>query len=139
MNATTGNLPADAFVAGIDGQDQPLIACRTIDSENCPGYYDPAKGCTITRSPSALYFDTFQMLTGKGLFWESANNLNSSTRSLGSSPLKIGQDWTGDLYLGRSNIGNTAYLGKINRDAFYYNKNGTEANQSFAFVLKCKA
>ena len=121
-------------MVAIDGQDKQLILCRTIEADPCPGYYDPAVGCTITMAKKILNSTTFQVLTGNGLSW--AYQKNPSNKARPNNALPVGHDSLGDVYFGRGNIEGTAYVGKIS-DNWYFNKNGVETNVPWTNFLVC--
>ena len=134
MNASIGSIPAGAFVAAIDAQDKQLILCRTIGASPCPGYYDPAKGCTITMVKKIEYKTTFQVLSGKGFYWDYQDA--PSNEALPENALPVGRDNLGKVYFGRANIHETAYVGKISNN-WYFNKDGVETSHPWTFVLVC--
>ena len=100
-----------------------MIPCRT--DGNFAGYVDKdEKGCLITIQGQLIHKQEFEVLVGVGFEWI----WRTTSMTKPANAIKFGTDETGPIYIGRCNLDNWGYIGKIT-DKFYFNKNGNEVNE----------
>ena len=115
-----------------EGGNFGMIPCRT--DGNVAGYVDKdGQGCVTTVLGELIRKQEFEVLVGVGFNWIFRTNSMEKP----SNAIKFGTDGTGPIYIGRCNLDNWGYMGKIT-DNFYFNKNGNEVHECVEHqILTC--
>ena len=126
VKSTPGNIPENFFVAARSSKGKLLGVCRgpTPNNSTTVGMLKDSS-CYISWGFNVTNATTFDVLTGTGFQWV------TNTKKVRTFPKKsypAGYDWDQAEYVGRCNIKDDTFVGKIINtfDNFYYGYNGKE-------------